>query len=439
MKIKKQKRQHRDARRLLKVGSAKESYLVFVGIVFIFALLMVGVFEKPKVSTMKTDPTYSPGSATCCDSGNGENCKASDTTRIRVGGVDYGLLKSNFLPIEREGHLRAALADDGRIFYYNNRDETGDTGKPGCPADKDWIVDIAPDGTRTCIPIPNEQIIYVCRGDNAPDVCERNIGIGRFDAYYRLDGFPIPDAIKNCHVPTGAPVTTGAPVVVTQAPGVSKTNLQLQTFQLEATQGAMIAGWVSPWCKPAVYLYPEENMPVQVQVAPKGKMTVTIPQYPTGGWKTFAFTDGTVRVDNHSYDYLYYEAEIPDHLIERTDQGYVVSSQELSGKMTEILKQLGLNHKERTQFTEYWIKVLPQAPYYKISVIPQNNLENLAPLTIVPQPQTVLRVALYFEALEKPIIIEEPTLTIVTRKGFTVVEWGGFFKRDPKYPFSCFM
>src|SRR5205085_5716936 len=102
-----------------------------------------------------------------------------------------------------------------------------------------------------------------------------------------------------------------------------------------------------------------------------------------------------------------------------------------------VLPKLGLNMKEQNQFTDYWLKALPYSPYYKISIIPQNILNGISPLSINPQPDTILRVTLNFEPTDSPISILPPVFSPITRTGFTVVEWAGMYKMDKNHPFTC--
>ncbi len=428
-------------------GDAKSSYMVIVGIAFLFAILLVGFGNRPtkNFGPRNNNASGTPSSFTCCDTGDGDACQARTDVTVTYQNATYGLLKSNFLLFEKDDHIKWTTAQDGSRILINTGDDERDPDgeKRGCPNSSDWVVDRFPDGTWKCIPIPDEQIIYKCRDDNPPGLCNEDIAKANLDAYWRMDGFPIPDGIRNCTKPTGAPGVEIAAqqTIIPNTPEPSgRDNLQLETFTVvNNSTSSAIMGWISPFCKPAVYLYPEQTMPVNVQVHPVGKMTLTIPKYPLEGWNVLAMPDGQLVYRNSYFDYLYYEAEIPDEKIVVPDEGFVASYNDLDKTLAEILQKLGLQTNEANDFREYWVKVLPKAPYYKLSVVPQSNLDSLAPLTINPQPKTVLRVAIYFEALEEPVALVEPSLTTIRRNGFTVVEWGGFFKRDPNRPFSCFM
>ena len=53
--------------------------------------------------------------------------------------------------------------------------------------------------------------------------------------------------------------------------------------------------------------------------------------------------------------------------------------------------------------------------------------EEMAKLTITPQPETMIRVMMVFQPLKEPISIKKQDLDALSksRKGSTVVEWGG--------------
>jgi hypothetical protein len=226
-------------------------------------------------------------------------------------------------------------------------------------------------------------------------------------------------------IPTPTPTPTGTAV---------NNTLQLRTFDISTLYPW---GWWSPECKPAVYLYPEEKTHVSVSVSPKGYLTYTDPVYPTGGWKVEAYPDGTIVSNNKKYDYLYYESKIRDSEIQKPTKGYVVKFEELPGLYSQILPQLGLNKKEVADFKDYWEKVLPKAPFYFVGVMTEKAIDAIEPLTISPKPRTIVRVRLYFEALEEKRVVEEPELKVQERSGFVVSEWGGIVKLHPGTEFSC--
>ena len=408
--------------------------LIILLLVIAFGAIIAGGLTAPKgfLSPNSGTTGTTDGAYTCCDTGDGDQCKLQDKKFTWKGtnatDEEYALIKSNIKLLEQSGHLAPmGTSSTGEKIYVNTSDTTASYGSiPGCERGKDLVF-----GKSGCVGIPNDEIIYACK-----EGCDSSsIGKGSFDAYFRVKDGAIPDVVKNCDK-GGATSGGGGQVVVTEIPQNGKQNLQLKTFKI--IQSQTNTKWLSPYCKPAIYLYPEKETGVNVKVAPLGKMTYTIPPYPDNGWKVTAKPSGEIVSNGNSYDYLYYEAQIPDENIEKPKDGFVVNKADIGKLLGQTLPNLGLNEKESKEFLDYWVKVLPNSPYYFIGIVSQSNLNTIAPLSIQPKPKTVIRVTLYFEALDKKIPVQAPTLSQVKREGFTVVEWGGLFKRDAKHPFTCF-
>lgn len=62
---------------------------------------------------------------------------------------------------------------------------------------------------------------------------------------------------------------------------------------------------------------------------------------------------------------------------------------------------------------------------YNLITFQQEAYTEQAPLTITPAPDSMLRVFMAYQPLEKPVEIPEQTLQPFERTGFAVVEWGG--------------
>lgn len=370
----------------------------------------------------------------CCDSGDGDACKTSDTQKFIWKGDEYALIKSGIALSEGSGHLAPASPPDdktpnGDRIFLNTSDTSADySGVSGeCEKGKDLVF-----GPNGCSGIPNDEIIYVCRGEG----CGGSVGTGTFDAYFRLKDGAIPDVIKNCVKPKGGDIGGGQQEIVI-VPEEGKTNLQLQTFKV--IEKSTPASWLSPYCKPAIYLYPKEKANVNVQIAPVGRLTLTIPKYNSNGWNVTAYPSGKLNYQNSAYEYLYYEAEIPDDKIMEPKEGFTVEYGKLSIFFSNLLPKLGLNQNESSEFISYWIRALPQSPYYLVGIVDRKTLDTIAPLSINPKPDNVIRVTLYFKALDKTIDINEPKISFPKRDGFTVVEWGGIYKKHKNEAFSCFL
>ncbi len=174
--------------------------------------------------------------------------------------------------------------------------------------------------------------------------------------------------------------------------------------------------------KPAIYLYPENDMDVNVRLTINGKLTITDPIY-VDGWNVYATTDGKILYNAKQYDYLFYEASLKG--ISIPEEGWVVAYDELDGWFDIYLVKLGLNDKETNQFKEYWMNELPKKEFYEIHLLSDEFLENNMILDVYPAPDSVIRVNLCFKGLNYEKKIVEPNIITPERKGFTVVEWGG--------------
>ncbi|MFH0804734.1 MAG: hypothetical protein V1916_00900 [Patescibacteria group bacterium] len=180
--------------------------------------------------------------------------------------------------------------------------------------------------------------------------------------------------------------------------------------------------------KPVIYLYPTATTDVNVQVAPTGGFTVTEPTYPTGGWQVTAQPDGTLSDSSGTaYPYLFWEGIALNYA--RPTAGFVVPGSQVKSLLTEKLATLGLNAKESADFMEFWLPKLQGAPYYFITFLDQAVFDTLAPLTVSPQPDVVIRVFMDYQPLQSPISVQPLPIRTPQRHGFTVVEWGGALNR----------
>lgn len=423
-----------------------------VEFLILFIVIAFGIFVSGFLNKNTSPQTPVPlvgggggGTYSCCDSGDGDACKTNPDKKFTWKGDEYQLIKSGIALTEGSGHIAQAPAPDdknpsGEKIFLNTTNQTFPNGYPGqetvCPGGNDFVFN-----KGHCGPIPNDEIIYACKSN-----CDGSYGKGTFDAYYRVKDGAIPDVIKNCQKPATGSSATDATIqgkqrlIFPTGTSGADDNLQLKKFDVvEEAPPQTSASWLSPYCKPAIYLYPTTEQPVSVKVDPLGPLTYTNPIYPKNGWDVKAFPNGNISYQNKNYNYLYYETAIPDDKIEKPKEGFVIEKNQIPITLKNTLSLLGLNKKESDEFVSYWSKVLPDSPYYFIGAVSAKNLDAVAPLNISPKPDTVIRITLYFEALDKKIDVTPPYLTPVDRTGFTVVEWGGIFKKDKNHPFSCFM
>lgn len=188
----------------------------------------------------------------------------------------------------------------------------------------------------------------------------------------------------------------------------------------------LLSGCIPPGLrtkKPVIYLYPTKEQTVSVKLDFKGQLTCTYPDY-GNGWTVKAEPDGTLTnlADGKTYSYLYWEGVSDEKW--NLSKGFVVKGSDTAQFLQEKLKYLGLTPKEYNEFIVYWLPILQENPYNLITFAGK-DYDDLARLDITPKPDSMLRVMMVFKALNKPVKVEEQTLSPFVRKGFTVVEWGG--------------
>ncbi len=175
--------------------------------------------------------------------------------------------------------------------------------------------------------------------------------------------------------------------------------------------------------KPVIYLYPESTIDVTVELDYAGQLTCSYPPY-RDGWRVTAHPDGELvdRADGKSYRYLFWEGQgSPAYDMSR---GFVVAGADTADFLEEKLSLLGLNAAERNDFISYWLPRMQQNNYNLIA-FQGAQYQQYAKLNISPQPDTLVRVFMVFEALDRPIEIAQQVLKPALRSGFSAVEWGG--------------
>ena len=176
------------------------------------------------------------------------------------------------------------------------------------------------------------------------------------------------------------------------------------------------------FAKPVIYLYPEQEIEVSVQLDYDGELTCTYPAY-EDGWSVTAQPDGTLTDEaGKQYSYLFWEGETDIEY--DMSRGFVVKGSDTAEFLQEKLSYLGLTPREYNEFIVYWLPKMQDYPYNLIA-FQQEAYTDSAALTITPQPDSILRVFMAYQPLEQPVEIEEQVLAPFAREGFAVVEWGG--------------
>jgi CarboxypepD_reg-like domain len=177
--------------------------------------------------------------------------------------------------------------------------------------------------------------------------------------------------------------------------------------------------------KPIIYLYPEKEQEISVRLHYQGDMLFSYPNYPENGWKVRAEPDGTLW-DEAGLEYyaLFWEGR-PDEAI-TPEEGFVVKGTDTAKFLEEKLSYLGLNRRESNEFIMFWLPRLQNNPYNLIHFA-GGTYEKQAVLDIDPKPETSIRVMMLYQPLESEIDFPLQNLSPLhkTRKGYTLVEWGG--------------
>ena len=173
--------------------------------------------------------------------------------------------------------------------------------------------------------------------------------------------------------------------------------------------------------KPVIYLYPEEETEVSVEV--DCPLTVTYPTY-NDGWTVTAEPDGTLtnHADGREYSYLFWEGEGYGEM--DFSEGFVVKGKDTVAVLQDKLSEMGMTPREYNEFIVYWLPYMQDNPYNLIS-FQWDNYSESAKLNITPEPDNMLRVFMAFKALDVPVEVPEQEIPVLNREGFTVVEWGG--------------
>ncbi|NLT08577.1 MAG: hypothetical protein GXY08_03650 [Ruminococcus sp.] len=177
--------------------------------------------------------------------------------------------------------------------------------------------------------------------------------------------------------------------------------------------------------KPVIYLYPEEETNVHVELElTEADLSTTYPKY-NNGWDVVAYPDGTLvnKADGSHHKYLFWDAV---NCRTRFDfsKGFCVAGSDTESFLKEKLTYMGLTEQEMNEFIVYWLPLMEHNAYNLIS-FQGDAYTNSAKLKITPTPDSECRVFMAYVPLENAVAIEPQQLETFERNGFTVVEWGG--------------
>jgi hypothetical protein len=180
--------------------------------------------------------------------------------------------------------------------------------------------------------------------------------------------------------------------------------------------------------KPVIYLYPTEEVEVTVKLDLKGTLNFIYPDFdPTlGAWHVEAQPDGTLTniADGKEYPYLFWDGIFEEYPGYDLSTGFVVEGEKTAEFLEHILAKMGLTPKEYNEFIVFWAPFMKNNPYNLIHFAGA-EYEEIAKLTITPEPDSILRVFMVFSPLTRKIEVTPQEIIPFEREGFTVVEWGG--------------
>ena len=177
--------------------------------------------------------------------------------------------------------------------------------------------------------------------------------------------------------------------------------------------------------KPVIYLYPEEETDVHVELElTEANLSTTYPKY-NNGWDVTASPDGSLlnKADGTHHKYLFWDAV---NCRTRFDfsEGFCVAGSDTESFLKEKLTYMGLTEEEMNEFIVYWLPLMEHNKYNLIS-FQSDAYTDSAKLDITPAPDSMLRIFMTYVPLEEAAEIQPQQLDTFERKGFTVVEWGG--------------
>ena len=137
-----------------------------------------------------------------------------------------------------------------------------------------------------------------------------------------------------------------------------------------------------------------------------------------------AYPDGRLvnKADGSEHYYLFWEGS--GQFDWDFSSGFCVPGPETEGFLRKVLPQTGLLPREYNDFITYWVPRM-QHNRYNLIHFAGEPYERLAPLTVTPSPDAILRVHMVYRPLASPVELPPQTFEPFERNGFTVVEWGG--------------
>lgn len=179
--------------------------------------------------------------------------------------------------------------------------------------------------------------------------------------------------------------------------------------------------------KPAIFLYSEQNINFKIKLDFDIKNSFIYPAFnrsdSTWQGKVMAGENSHIVVGGKDHDYLFWEGDTkPSYKI---SEGNVVSKEETTAFLENILRKQGLNARETGDFITFWGPHLAKNEYNLISFV-NDQYTDAHPMTITPKPKSFIRIFMVYRPVDRNYEITQQTFDKTPeREGFTLVEWGG--------------
>lgn len=177
--------------------------------------------------------------------------------------------------------------------------------------------------------------------------------------------------------------------------------------------------------KPVIYVYPEKEMEVNIQLNVNGQLGFTYPNY-NEGWNFIASPNGNIKMNEKEYNYLFWESDMPkEDIILENQTGFLVHSDSLLNFLESSLNTMGLNSKESADFITFWYPQMIKNTTNHIHFLFNEACNTYAELEITPAPNNIYRVGMLWAEAKTNFVPDKQNISTLERNGFTIIEWGG--------------
>ncbi|EAY07345.1 Ubiquitin family protein [Trichomonas vaginalis G3] len=193
--------------------------------------------------------------------------------------------------------------------------------------------------------------------------------------------------------------------------------------------------------KPVIYLYPEEETDVTVNIKAKdGEFSFVYPSFDHDStWHVHAFPNGDLVHHGHHHPCLFWESLFypsfdngnnnDNENDNENREGFVIEGRQVVSFFEDTLRHINLSDREIFDFITFWCPKLIDMKYIKITFHFDDYCSQF-PLSISPSPRHVNRIFFCATPLSTHISLRRPNLPTFSRDGFTVIEWGGCINTD---------